>query len=125
MPHLKDEHYAAFKKICETKSSYQVVCREAVDANNNTMSIALLLCDGRRLYNLMDTTTNGGRKAQANHFLIDSIIKEFAESKLLLDFEGSDLAGVKTFYESFGARNQPYYSIRYNNLAWPLRLFKK
>ncbi len=125
MPHLKDGHYKAFKKICETKSSYQVVCREAVDANNNTVAIALLLGDSRRLYNLMDTTTNEGRKAQANHFLIDSIIKEFAGSKLLLDFEGSDLAGVKAFYETFGAINQPYYRIRYNNLSWPLRLFKK
>ncbi len=125
MPHLRDKHYNAFIRICETRSFHAVICREAVDGNNNTMSIALLLCDGRRLYNLMDTTTTEGRKAQANHFLIDSIIKEFAESKLLLDFEGSDLAGVKTFYENFGALNQPYYSIRYNNLAWPLRLFKK
>ncbi len=125
MPHLKDEHFTAFKRVCDRAGNNGVVCREAVDVNNKTMSIALLLCDGQRLYNTMDTTTNEGRKAQANHFLINAIIKEFAETKLLLDFEGSDLAGVKTFYESFGAINQPYYNIRYNNLAWPFRLFKK
>jgi hypothetical protein len=125
MPHVKDEQYAAFTRICETRNFDDIVCREAVDLNGQTMSIALLLSDGYRLYNIMDTTTAEGKKAQANHFLIDSVIEEFSETKLLFDFEGSDLAGVKNFYQAFGAINQPYYSIRYNNLIWPLRLLKR
>jgi len=125
LPHLKDEHFTAFSKICERAGNTSVVCREAVDVNNKTMSIALLLCDGRRLYNLIDTTTTEGRKAQANHFLIDSIIKEYCGKELIFDFEGSDVPGIKSFYKSFGAENKPYYSIKYNNLPWPLKRFKE
>jgi hypothetical protein len=125
LPHLKDEHFTAFSKICERAGNTSVVCREAVDVNNKTMSIALLLCDGRRLYNIIDTTTTEGRKAQANHFLIDSIIKEYCGKELIFDFEGSDVPGIKSFYKSFGAENQPYYSIKYNNLPWPLKRFKE
>lgn len=125
IPHLKDEHFNAFTKVCEGAGNNAVVCREAVDVNNNTMSIALLLADGKRLYNIIDTTTAEGRKAQANHFLIDAIIKEFAETELIFDFEGSDVPGIKSFYKSFGAENQPYYSTKYNNLPWPWKSFKE
>jgi hypothetical protein len=126
MAHVTDHHYDAFKTICHfAAANNRLVCRKATNANNETISVALLLSDNKRLYNLMNTTTNEGRRMHANHFLIDSIIKEYCNHNLLLDFEGSDLVGVKAFYENFGAINQPYFKISYNNLPWPLRLFKK
>jgi hypothetical protein len=73
----------------------------------------------------MNTTSEEGKKTEANHFLINAIIKEFAGTKMLLDFEGSDLPGVKAFYENFGVTNQPYYLLRYNALPFPLKLLKK
>jgi len=49
----------------------------------------------------LNATTEDGRKSAANHFLIDQLIREFCEEEWLLDFEGSDLEGVKHFYQSF------------------------
>jgi hypothetical protein len=72
----------------------------------------------------MNTTTSEGRKVEANHYLVDSVIKEFAGTSLTFDFEGSDLPGVKSFYENFGAVNEPYFIVKYNNLPWPFYLFK-
>ena len=66
-----------------------------------------------------------GRSNETNYLLLSSIWKEFAQTGLLFDFEGSDTPGIKTFYKKFGSTNQQYYSIHFNNLLWPIRLLKK
>ena len=66
-----------------------------------------------------------GRQKAAGHFLLDNLFREWAGHPLLLDFEGSELPGVSFFYSNFGGHDQPYYFYRYNDLPWPLRLFKK
>ena len=101
-----------------------LVCREVINSLCETMATVIMLNDGRRLYNLMNTTTDEGRKNEANYLLFDAIIQEFAGQKLVLDFEGSDLPGVKRFYESIGPENQPYFKVKYNNLPWPIRIIK-
>lgn len=126
MLHVKKTDYKNFEKMCDDAQKNELlICRKIVDENNNLLSAALLLFDGRRLYNLMNTTTDTGKRSAANHFLLDSLIREFSAKKLILDFEGSDLPGVKHFYENFGAVNQPYFMYKYNNLPWPLKLFKR
>lgn len=126
LTNIKGDDYKSLSNICGFALEKDMfIGREAVSRDNELMATALLLSDGKRLYNLMNTTTEAGRRAEANHFLLDSIIKEFSCSELLFDFEGSDLTGVKSFYKNFGAENQPYYLVKYNDLPWPVRLFKK
>lgn len=122
---LKDKDYNNFGKLCDSAFKRDMlIAREAVDNKGELMSIVLLLNDGKRIYNVMNTTTDTGRKTGANHFLLDSVIREFSAKDLLFDFEGSDLPGVKSFYENFGPVSQPYFRLKYNNLRWPVRLFK-
>jgi hypothetical protein len=83
------------------------------------------LRDERRIYFLLSAVTPGGRKNQANHFLVDQLIREHAGQPMILDFEGSDIPGVAAFYEGFGAVDEPYYFCKWNELPWPYRLFKK
>ena len=126
MQHVVNDDYERFTKICEyAAAKSQLVCRKAVNQQNELMATVLLLSDGKRLYNMMNTTTTAGRKVEANHFLMDSVIREFAGQELILDFEGSDLPGVKSFYENFGGENQPYYLLKYNNLPWPIKYLKR
>ena len=125
-PHVKAKGYEDFNGLClHLMRNNQCLIREAKDDNGNLLASVLLLKDKRRLYNIMNTTTEAGRKTEANHFLIDHIIREFAGQSFLLDLEGSDLPGIKKFYEKFGAVNQPYYHLHYNNLPLLLRIIKK
>lgn len=126
MSHVSAEDYSRFKQVAAIAATRnQLICREVVNQQNDLLATVLILNNGKRLYNMMNSTTAAGRKVEANHFLINSVIREFAGSDLIFDFEGSDLPGVKSFYQNFGAINQPYYMVRYNNLPWPIKLLKR
>jgi hypothetical protein len=103
----------------------QCVVRQVFDKENNMLAIALFLKDDNRIYNLISATTEMGRKLSAMHFLKDNVFKEFAGMPLIFDFEGSDIPGIKAFYESFGAVNEPYYHFHYNHLPIPFRWLKR
>lgn len=123
---VTDDDYYNFEQICSyCADKGMLLLRNIQDSNGNIVAAALMLHDGKRIYNMMNTTTEAGRKLQANHYLLDSIIKEFSGQPIVFDFEGSDLPGVKEFYENFGASNRPYYQLKYNNLPWPIKLFKR
>ena len=114
---LQLSHHLEIKSECFT--------REVTDEAGNILTIALFLKDEKRIYNLMNTTLPEGRNKEANYFLLDGVIEEFAGQSLLFDMEGSDLPGVRAFYEKFGAISEPYFYYHYNRLPWPLRLLKR
>lgn len=125
MKHLTETDYNNFRNVCtEASKRGMLICREVVNQQNQLMATIVLLTDGKRLYNIMNTTTDEGRKVEANYLLMSSVLKEFSNQQLIFDFEGSDLPGVRQFYQNFGGINQPYTMIRYNGLPWPLRLLK-
>lgn len=102
----------------------QTLIREVRNKTGNLLSIALFLKDVKRIYFLLSATTLEGRKINANHYLLDQLILEFALQDILFDFEGSDIDGIALFYKAFGSENQPYYFHRWNNLPWPLSWLK-
>lgn len=119
-PHVTGDDYARFDKLF-TFSKESIVAR-SVKEEGRLLSAALLFCHKNRLYLLASVTWPEGRSREANHFLLDRLIAEFAGSKMVLDFEGSDLPGVKHFYSNFGGVNQPYFFYRYNYLPWWVKL---
>ena len=120
---VKRSHYDAIIEIAATVPEH-VICRE-VWKDEDLQASCVCFIDHRRIYFIMSTVTETGKYNQANHFLIDQLIREFAGQHMLLDFEGSDIPGVAEFYRGFGAINEPYYFLKWNNLPWPLKLFKK
>lgn len=117
--------YESFAQLCmQYEQQGACIARTAITASGEMQAVVLLLKDEKRLYNLVNTTLPGGRKNFANHWLLDQVIEEFAEQKLLLDLEGSELPGVRQFYEGFGAVEQPYFHYHFNRMPFPFRLFR-
>ena len=119
-----------FQKLKEVLTFYaskeQCLVRELIDqTTEELLASAILLKDNKRLYLLINTITAKGRQQSSNHLLIDSIIHEFSETALLLDFEGSEIPGVKDFYMNYNPIVQPYYHFHHNSLVWPFNLLKK
>ncbi len=109
MQNIAQTDYLSFAKVCKYFAQKQQCFCRAVQYENDIVACAIILKDEHKLYNLANTTTAKGKKLSANYFLFNSLLKEFSLSNLALDFEGSEIAGVKKFYESFDAKPEPYF----------------
>ena len=126
MPHITDEDYDNFRKLSKKlEKTNDCFARSVKTDSGDTLAIGVFLRDNKRIYNLMNTTSKKGRDKEANHYLLNSVVREFSGKRLLFDFEGSELPGVRAFYEKFGAIEQPYYYCHYNKLPWPIKLLKR
>jgi hypothetical protein len=117
--------YKNFHTLSLLKEKENNVVARKIISGKKELAMVLFLKDKLRLYNLMSVTTPEGRSLFAGHALYDNVIKEFSQTGLVLDFEGSELAGVQHFYKSFGAIPQPYTKIHLNRLPLLLKLFKR
>ncbi len=126
LPFFPGKSYANFELICKKLfSEGAVIIRHARSTDNELLASVILLRDEKRLYNIISCITTKGKKHEANYFLYDRIINEFANTPLLFDFEGSDVEGIAAFYRKFNPENQPYPFIKYNGLPAAVKLFKK
>jgi len=125
LPSLKDDDYRRFEALClRLRKQDQLLTRAVLDEKEQPLCSAVFLRDTRRFYLVHSTTLPAGRSAEANHFLLDRFIREWAGSAMILDFEGSDHPGIAHFYANFGAVDQPYFFYRRNRLPWPIRWMK-
>jgi hypothetical protein len=125
VPHLTDDNYKKLYELCVVKEKENNIITRKISVGNKALAMGLLLKDKFRIYNLISCTTPEGRAMYAGHFLYDSLIKEFSQTGLIFDFEGSDIPGVEHFFKSFGAINQPYTKIHFNRLPYFLKLLKR
>ena len=124
--HVNETVYQKLTIIFEKfQQQNKVLIRKVTNNKNELLSIVLLLKDDKRYYNIINYTSPKGRITDANYFLYNNVLKELANQQMLFDFEGSDLPGVKKFYEKFGAVNQPYFHWHFNQLPFPFNLLKR
>jgi hypothetical protein len=122
---ISNAAFMRFQILCESYQKQNRLLIREVRQDDQLLSTALLLIDENRIYNLLSCISDEGRALKANHFLYTQLIAEFAETKLTLDFEGSDLAGVSFFYRSFHPQEEKYAFVKWNNLPFPIRWLKK
>ncbi|QOD62292.1 hypothetical protein H9I45_07575 [Polaribacter haliotis] len=77
---------------------------------------SLFLKSKNRIIYLFSSNTAEGKKLQAPSFLLNTIIKQHENSNFILDFEGSNIPNVASFFKSFGAENEGYYHLNYIHL---------
>jgi hypothetical protein len=125
LPAIKEDDYRHFETLClYLLQQNQLLTRAVLDERQQRLCSAVFLRDTRRFYLLHSTTLPAGRTAEANHFLLDQFIREWAGSSMILDFEGSDQPGIAHFYSNFGSVDQSYFCYRRNRLPWPIRWLK-
>lgn len=122
---LSEGQYATARKLFEYLLSAGFG-RIYTAGNENEIDGALLVVQYQnRIINLFGTSNSEGKKHFAMHFILDHIIEQNANTKTVLDFEGSDLKGVKEFYESFGPERKSYPEFYIDNSPLWLRLAQK
>lgn len=87
-------------------------------------SCACLLFKERIIYWLAANRPES-RSCGASALLVNQIVQDYAGRNMVLDFEGSDDAGVAMFYQRFGAVPERYTTLYRNRLPYPISLLKK
>lgn len=70
---------------------------------------AFFLIDENRIINLFSAFNDEGKKLQASSFIIDYIIETYDSTEYVLDFEGSMISSIASFFRSFGAIENNYH----------------
>ncbi len=126
IPHVSNDDFDRFYSLCKLLAEKKMAfTRSVLNNTHEVLSIGLFLFDGKRIYNIMNTTTTEGKQKESNPFLLDCVIQEFADREIIFDFEGSDIKGVKSFYEKFNPTNEHYFFYHFNHLPGLLKLIKK
>lgn len=85
---------------------------------------AIFLTVANRKVFLFSAINPLGRKHRAMFFLLDSIIKKYANTNMILDFEGSDNSKLASFYQRFGAKEKLYLHLKINRLPFFIKWLK-
>ncbi len=89
--------------------------------SNQLCAGAFFVKSNNRLIFLFSGSDEIAKETAAMTFLIDSVIKEFSPSQLVMDFEGSNDSNLARFYKGFGAKEVEYNSLEINRFTFPLK----
>ena len=123
--HLKGEQYQSLELLMH--AALHRHCGQlwmAYGEGNRALSGMFLLFAAKRVILLFTGNTIEGKEKGAMSFLINSFIKEAANTGLAFDFEGSNDADLARFYKGFGAENHSYQNLEINRLPLILRMLK-
>jgi len=84
----------------------------ALNAENELISVLCLLRSEKRLVYLLAASNSKGKELSAMSLIVDKVIRNFAGSNSILDFEGSKVEGIARFYQGFGAKKKFYFEIK-------------
>lgn len=96
-----------------------------VKQDNELVAAAFIVICMNRIYYLVPVSNDHGKKIRAMFGILDDIIGKYADTGLILDFEGSIIKGIARFFAGFGADKKSYYNIHKNRLPFPLNILKK
>jgi hypothetical protein len=78
---------------------------------------------GRKTILFVANTTQS-RDKRIGYFVVNELIKDNSSTRTILDFAGSSIPSIASFYESFGSARVPFYRLYRNSLFWPARMLK-
>ncbi len=79
--------------------------------NGEICAVAFFAKTKTKIYYLFPASSAIGKQHSAMFLIIDTIIQKYANCKLQLDFEGSEIKGIQRFYEGFGGMTEDYYFV--------------
>lgn len=119
--------YDRFVQLCKNIQPYVEACNTmaAVDAKGNIIASDINIVYNKRIYSLLAGNTPDSNESGGFYFVLDRLIKKYAGTGYVLDFEGSDIAGIAFLFECFGAQLTWYPHLTINRLPPLLRKLKK
>ncbi len=109
---ITENEYVKLTKLVEVLKSKNKTKIIGVKVNGELIGGAVFLLDSKRIVYLFSAVTTKGRENQVGSLLLNSIINEYSKTNRILDFEGSQIPGIATFFKSFGAKKETYFLLK-------------
>jgi hypothetical protein len=125
-PYIVDKDYVNLLKLineCIKNRVGEVL--SIYDAKNNLVASGFFLKNNGEVTILVSSTDFKNRKNGANTYLIDRAIYKYQKNFEVFNFGGSSMLTIANYFLSFGGFSADYQQIKYNNLPFLLKLFKK
>ncbi len=113
---IPEQDYLNFIKISEFAVKNDSSETIGVYKDNQLLGACILLKYKNKIYYPFSAVSPEGRKYSAVAFLINKIIEDHSGKNIIFDFEGSDIATVKTFYKRFNPITETYFQIEKSNV---------
>jgi hypothetical protein len=97
----------------------------AIDAQGVIISSDIYIVHNKRVYSLLAGNLPQANECGAFYFVLDNLIKKYAGTGYLFDFEGSDIPGVAFLFECLGGQLTWYSHLIINILPPVLRWAKR
>jgi hypothetical protein len=122
---VKEKDYQMLQRLMEKALENRKILTKGVYAKSGELLAAgAFLLNQNRIIFLLGNGSELGRELGAMTYLMDCLIFQFSNHKMIFDFEGSEIEGIARFFKSFGSERRNYYRYKRNRLPWILRLFK-
>ncbi len=118
------ENAERFRKLYRELKGMGIATTYGIAQDDKLLASCIFFFSHNRAYYILVGNHPESRATGASHALIDAFIKDHAGQRMVLDFEGSDIPGLASFYQGFGALNQPYPFLRVNRLPFFLKWMK-
>ena len=122
---LVDENYRSLNSLITNGISNDKIQLFSINKNEIVLGFVCLYFHKNIINYLKGTLTTEGKKVGGMYFAFDQIIRQYAAKDCIFDFGGSNVKGIASFYEKFGAKNLTYYSHEYNQLPKLINKLKK
>lgn len=120
------ENVNRFRKLYQHLHAKKMAITYGIfSAKDELLASCVFFFSHQRAYYILVGNHPDGKSTGSSPALIDAFIKDYAEKNMLLDFEGSDIAGLAFFYSSFGADQEIYPALKINRLPFYLKWLKK
>jgi hypothetical protein len=122
---LVDENYRSLNSLIKKGISNGQIKLFSINKNEVILGFVCIYFHKNIINYLKGTLTSEGKKLGGMYFAFDQIIQQYAAKDCIFDFGGSNVKGIASFYEKFGAKNLTYYSHEYNKLPKLINKLKK
>lgn len=118
---VKEKHYRLLASLYEVLRHYKAAeLWQVVNAAGEAVAAAFFILQPDKIIFLFSGANEEGRRTAAMTLLLDNIIRRFAGTNRILDFEGSMVPSVAKFYANFGATPITYVSLTRQFTPWYL-----
>ena len=121
---FNEDNFSRLKSLMEVGLANNSGKLWSVQKDDEVVTMGYFFIQNNRVTYLKGASSKEGRDSGAMYFLMDTVIKKYADSKRVFDFGGSKVSSIAEFYKKLGGKDQTYLSFSKNDLPWLLKKAK-